>query len=62
MADIADNVMVMYAGRAAEKATKRDTFYQPHHPDNQGLLSRYRDAKRVPERLQPPDELADLFE
>ena len=38
VADIADNVMVMYAGRAAEKASKRDTFYQPHHPYTKGLL------------------------
>ena len=30
--------MVMYAGRAAEKATKRDTFYEPHHPYTKGLL------------------------
>ncbi len=38
VADIADDVMVMYAGRAAEKATKRDIFYQPHHPYTKGLL------------------------
>jgi oligopeptide/dipeptide ABC transporter ATP-binding protein len=38
VADIADHVMVMYAGRAAEKATKRDIFYQPHHPYTKGLL------------------------
>ena len=29
VADIADDVMVMYAGRAAEKAAKRDVFYAP---------------------------------
>src|SRR5258708_22251087 len=38
VADIDDDVMVMYAGRAAEKATKRDLFYQPHHPYTKGLL------------------------
>jgi len=38
VADIADDVMVMYAGRAAEKATKRDIFYEPHHPYTKGLL------------------------
>ena len=38
VADIADEVMVMYAGRAAEKASKRDIFYQPHHPYTKGLL------------------------
>ena len=38
VADIADDVMVMYAGRAAEKAPKRDIFYSPHHPYTKGLL------------------------
>ena len=38
VADIADDVMVMYAGRAAEKAPKRDVFYAPHHPYTKGLL------------------------
>jgi oligopeptide/dipeptide ABC transporter ATP-binding protein len=38
VADIADDVMVMYAGRAAEKAGKHDIFYQPHHPYTKGLL------------------------
>ena len=38
VADIADDVMVMYAGRAAEKAPKRDIFYAAHHPYTKGLL------------------------
>jgi len=40
VADIADNVMVMYAGRAAEKAPKRDIFYAPHHPYKQNNKTR----------------------
>ena len=36
VADIADDVMVMYAGRAAEKATKRDIFYRAAPPVHQG--------------------------
>ena len=28
----------MYAGRAAEKASKHDIFYRPHHPYTKGLL------------------------
>jgi len=59
VADIADNVMVMYAGRAAEKATKRDIFYQPHHPYTKGLLESIPRSSAAADRLrtitgQPP--------
>jgi oligopeptide/dipeptide ABC transporter ATP-binding protein len=53
VADIADNVMVMYAGRAAEKATKRDIFYQPHHPYTKGLLESIPHSSAAGERLIP---------
>jgi oligopeptide/dipeptide ABC transporter ATP-binding protein len=54
VADIADDVMVMYAGRAAEKATKRDIFYQPHHPYTKGLLESIpRSSAARTDRLQP---------
>jgi peptide/nickel transport system ATP-binding protein len=39
VATIADEVMVMYAGRAAERAPVRSIFYQPHHPYTRGLLA-----------------------
>jgi len=59
VADIADKVMVMYAGRAAEKATKRDIFYQPHHPYTKGLLESIPRSSAAADRLrtitgQPP--------
>jgi peptide/nickel transport system ATP-binding protein len=38
VADIADEVMVMYAGRAVEKADRDTTFYRSHHPYTSGLL------------------------
>ncbi|HET7017228.1 MAG TPA: ABC transporter ATP-binding protein [Streptosporangiaceae bacterium] len=53
VADIADNVMVMYAGRAAEKATKRDIFYEPHHPYTKGLLESIPHSSAARERLRP---------
>ena len=53
VADIADNVMVMYAGRAAEKATKREIFYQPHHPYTKGLLESIPNSSAAGERLKP---------
>ena len=53
VADIADDVMVMYAGRAAEKAPKRDVFYAPHHPYTKGLLESIPSSKAAGGRLKP---------
>jgi oligopeptide/dipeptide ABC transporter ATP-binding protein len=53
VADIADDVMVMYAGRAAEKASKRDVFYSPHHPYTKGLLESIPSSSAAGERLRP---------
>ena len=38
VADIADRVAVMYAGRVVEQGTKRDLFYDAQHPYTWGLL------------------------
>ncbi|WP_327086488.1 ABC transporter ATP-binding protein [Nonomuraea sp. NBC_01738] len=38
VADIADEVMVMYAGLAVERADRRTLYYRPHHPYTKGLL------------------------
>jgi oligopeptide/dipeptide ABC transporter ATP-binding protein len=53
VADIADDVMVMYAGRAAEKAVKRDIFYSPHHPYTKGLLESIPSSSAAGDRLRP---------
>ena len=53
VADIADDVMVMYAGRAAEQAPKRDVFYAPHHPYTKGLLESIPSSKAAGNRLKP---------
>jgi oligopeptide/dipeptide ABC transporter ATP-binding protein len=53
VADIADDVMVMYAGRAAEKASKHDIFYQPHHPYTKGLLESIPNSSAAGGRLRP---------
>jgi oligopeptide/dipeptide ABC transporter ATP-binding protein len=53
IADIADDVMVMYAGRAAEKATKHDIFYASHHPYTKGLLESIPHSSAAAERLKP---------
>jgi oligopeptide/dipeptide ABC transporter ATP-binding protein len=38
VADIADQVVVMYAGRAVERAPVRELFARPRHPYTRGLL------------------------
>jgi len=53
VADIADDVMVMYAGRAAEQAPKRDIFYVPHHPYTKGLLESIPSSSAAGDRLRP---------
>jgi peptide/nickel transport system ATP-binding protein len=53
VADIADSVLVMYAGRAAEKGSRRDIFYQPHHPYTKGLLESIPNSSAAADRLRP---------
>src|SRR4051812_45396389 len=52
VADIADDIAVMYAGRIVEYGTKRQVFYDPQHPYTWGLLGSIPrlDAER-PEKL-----------
>ncbi|MGO5012202.1 ABC transporter ATP-binding protein [Niallia sp. Sow4_A1] len=39
VANIADSVAIMYAGKIVEKGTVDEIFYDPRHPYNWGLLS-----------------------
>jgi oligopeptide/dipeptide ABC transporter ATP-binding protein len=38
VADVADEILVMYAGRVVERGPKRKIFYDPQHPYTWGLL------------------------
>ncbi|MBE1591325.1 ABC transporter ATP-binding protein [Nonomuraea angiospora] len=38
VAGMADEVLVMYAGLAVERADRRTLYYRPHHPYTKGLL------------------------
>ena len=38
VAEVADDVLVMYAGRVAEQGSATDVFYRPSHPYTWGLL------------------------
>jgi peptide/nickel transport system ATP-binding protein len=52
VADIADDIAVMYAGRIVEYGTKRQVFYDPQHPYTWGLLGSIpRLDREKPERL-----------
>jgi oligopeptide/dipeptide ABC transporter ATP-binding protein len=60
VADVADRVLVMYAGRVVEQGDKRQIFYDPQHPYTWGLLGSIARLDRPrPRRLtaisgQPP--------
>jgi oligopeptide/dipeptide ABC transporter ATP-binding protein len=64
VAEIADRVMVMYAGQIVEQGTLDEIFYDPQHPYTWGLMgSIARLDEERPERLsqiggQPPSLLA----
>jgi peptide/nickel transport system ATP-binding protein len=52
VADVADRVMVMYAGRVVERGVKHDLFYDTQHPYTWGLLGSIPRLDRPkPERL-----------
>jgi peptide/nickel transport system ATP-binding protein len=54
MAEHADDVMVMYAGRIAEYGSRDDVYYRSHHPYTWGLLeSIARIDQPKDERLRP---------
>ncbi len=53
IADMADEVCVMYAGRIVETADLRDAFYAQHHPYTAGLLHSIPSAARAGQRLRP---------
>jgi len=52
VADVADEIVVMYAGRVVERAEKRELFYNPQMPYTWGLLGSIPRLDRPrPERL-----------
>jgi oligopeptide/dipeptide ABC transporter ATP-binding protein len=53
VAGIADEVLVMYAGKAMEYAPRRDLYYRPHHPYTIGLLESLPGTGQTGQRLRP---------
>ncbi|HEY0318962.1 MAG TPA: ABC transporter ATP-binding protein [Solirubrobacterales bacterium] len=67
VAEIADRVLVMYAGRVVEQGTLDDIFYDPQHPYTWGLLGSLTRLdrprpKRLPQIPGSPPSLLDLPE
>jgi oligopeptide/dipeptide ABC transporter ATP-binding protein len=53
VADMADEVMVMYAGRIVESSGRRALYYEPHHPYTKGLLESIPGAAGTSGALRP---------
>ena len=53
IADVADDVVVMYAGKAMEKAARNTVFYHHHNPYTEGLLLSLPAYGGERERLRP---------
>jgi oligopeptide/dipeptide ABC transporter ATP-binding protein len=55
VADMADDVLVMYGGKPVEVADQRTTYYGPHHPYTWGLLQSIpsHGAEHTGEQLRP---------
>jgi peptide/nickel transport system ATP-binding protein len=54
VAELADDILVMYGGKAVEYGSVRDIFYQPEHPYTWGLLQSVTRLDRIrQERLNP---------
>ncbi len=53
VADIADRVIVMYAGRVVEEGTLDEIFYDPQHPYTWGLLGSVTRVDRTPPHRLP---------
>jgi peptide/nickel transport system ATP-binding protein len=51
VAEMSDEVVVMYSGSVMERAPRRDIFYRNHHPYTQGLLASL--PARSTDRLTP---------
>jgi oligopeptide/dipeptide ABC transporter ATP-binding protein len=51
IAEVADTVYVMYAGKVVEHAVTRELFKHPKHPYTVGLLNSIPDLRRSKERL-----------
>ena len=67
VADVADDIVIMYSGRPMERADAEAAFTEPHHPYTQGLLQSIpsyagRSGRLVPIKGYPPSVMRQLEE
>ncbi|WP_312652123.1 ABC transporter ATP-binding protein [Proteiniclasticum sp.] len=53
IAEMCDEIIVMYGGRVCERGTAEDIFYHPSHEYTKGLLNSIPNITRIKERLKP---------
>ena len=53
IADMCDEIIVMYGGRVCERGTAEDIFYRSHHEYTKGLLRSIPNVDRIGEKLIP---------
>ena len=53
IADMCDEIIVMYGGRVCERGTAEDIFYRPRHEYTKGLLRSIPNVDRIGEKLIP---------
>ena len=53
IADMCDNIVVMYGGRICERGTAREIFYNPKHEYTKGLLRSIPNATNMKKKLMP---------
>ena len=53
IADMCDEIIVMYGGRVCERGTAEDIFDRPHHEYTKGLLRSIPNVDRIGEKLIP---------
>lgn len=53
IAEMCDEIIVMYGGRVCERGTAEDIFYRPCHEYTKGLLRSIPNVERIGEKLQP---------
>ena len=53
IAEMCDEIIVLYGGRVCERGTTDDIFYDPSHEYTKGLLNSIPSITRIKERLKP---------
>jgi oligopeptide transport system ATP-binding protein len=53
IAEMCDEIIVLYGGRVCERGTADDIFYNPSHEYTKGLLNSIPNITRIKERLKP---------